>query len=229
MNEALVLLVLIWAVLLVPGAIRSRKASPHATVGGFERAMDVLRTDPAHRGGSRQVLVPGDAGRIVDREVGHYEEVGFAPDREVAAAEVAAAEPAASYRADSDPRRHPSASGASGAPGAPGASGASGRRPEDPIVTRRRARFIRLLTATGATLLLAIVLGGWAWPGFLVTAAASGGYMVLLRRMKLQRDEARRVVAELELHQDRVASTVHAAASGDEWASTSVRLRRWDD
>lgn len=46
MNEALVLLVLVWAALLIPAAIRSRAASPHATVGGFERAMDVLRSQP---------------------------------------------------------------------------------------------------------------------------------------------------------------------------------------
>ena len=65
MNEALVLLVLLWAALLVPSALRSRTGSPHVTVGGFERAMDVLKT-PSHRSGGRELLVPGDAGRIVD-------------------------------------------------------------------------------------------------------------------------------------------------------------------
>jgi hypothetical protein len=67
-NEALVLLVLLWAALLVPSALRSRTGSPHATVGGFERAMDVLKTSPrsAPKGAGRQLLVPGDAGRIVD-------------------------------------------------------------------------------------------------------------------------------------------------------------------
>ncbi len=54
MNEALVLLVLVWAALLIPAAIRSRAASPHATVGGFERAMDVLRSQP-------QADAPSDA------------------------------------------------------------------------------------------------------------------------------------------------------------------------
>jgi ABC-type transport system involved in cytochrome bd biosynthesis fused ATPase/permease subunit len=73
-NAALVLLVLLWAALLIPSALRSRTGSPHATVGGFERAMDVLKT-PSHRSGSRQLLVPGDAGRIVDH-------VGIAPAEE---------------------------------------------------------------------------------------------------------------------------------------------------
>lgn len=69
MNEALILLVLVWAVLLVPSALRSRSASsPHVTVEGFERAMDVLRSSPSRPGkvGSRSLLVPDDAQRIVD-------------------------------------------------------------------------------------------------------------------------------------------------------------------
>lgn len=65
MSEALVLLVLLWAVLLVPSALKNRTSSPHATVGGFERAMDVLRT-PHRSGTGRELLVPGEgAGRIV--------------------------------------------------------------------------------------------------------------------------------------------------------------------
>lgn len=68
MNEALVLLVLLWAVLLVPSALRSRSStSPHVTVGGFERAMDVLKASPSSTtSGKRQMLVPRDAGRIVE-------------------------------------------------------------------------------------------------------------------------------------------------------------------
>ena len=62
MSEAIVLLVLLWAVLLLPGALRSRNSSPHTTVGGFERAMDVLRAKP---GQGRELMVPRDAGRIV--------------------------------------------------------------------------------------------------------------------------------------------------------------------
>lgn len=68
MNEALVLLVLLWAVLLVPSALRSRSStSPHVTVGGFERAMDVLKASPSSAApGNRRLLVPKDAGRIVE-------------------------------------------------------------------------------------------------------------------------------------------------------------------
>lgn len=67
MNEALVLSVLIWTVMPVPGALQSRNASPQATVGGFERAMDVLRSETRGTAGGRQVLVPRDAGRIAQR------------------------------------------------------------------------------------------------------------------------------------------------------------------
>ncbi|MBW3657614.1 MAG: hypothetical protein KY457_03185 [Actinobacteria bacterium] len=62
MNEALiVMLALLWAVALLPGAVRSRRVNTHATVGGFERAMDVLRRQPD----GRYMMVPNDAGRIV--------------------------------------------------------------------------------------------------------------------------------------------------------------------
>ena len=62
MNEALVmLLALLWALVLLPSIVRSRRSSLHVTVGGFERAMDVLRQRPS----GRQVMVPGDSRRIV--------------------------------------------------------------------------------------------------------------------------------------------------------------------
>ena len=63
MNGALVvILALLWALVLVPGAIRSRRSSPTSSVGTFERAMDVLarRDQPG-----RVLYVPGDAGAIV--------------------------------------------------------------------------------------------------------------------------------------------------------------------
>ena len=47
--NALLLLVLVWAVMVVPTALRSRERSPQATVGGFERAMNVLRGEPGGR------------------------------------------------------------------------------------------------------------------------------------------------------------------------------------
>lgn len=64
MNEALVLmLALLWAVVLLPGALRSRRSSAHATVGGFHEAMAVLKKTPD----GRSLMVPDDAGRIVHR------------------------------------------------------------------------------------------------------------------------------------------------------------------
>lgn len=51
--NALLVLVLVWAVMVVPTALRSRERSPRATVGGFERAMNVLR---------------GDGGAVVDAD-----------------------------------------------------------------------------------------------------------------------------------------------------------------
>jgi hypothetical protein len=182
-SEALVLLVLLWAVLLVPGALRSRNASPHATVGGFERAMDVLRSDgrTVTRSGSRQLLVPGDAGRIVRREVD-------------------------------------------------GALRAVPVRHEDPIVVQRRSWFLRGLVATGVALLLAVTVGGWLWLAFVAIAGTTGGYAALLRHLKVQRDEARRVVRELDLHRVPDALPERAAVGAELWSGApAVRLRHWDD
>jgi hypothetical protein len=176
-NEAIVLLVLLWAVVLVPGAIRSRnRTSPHATVGGFERAMDVLRSKP---GVGREMLVPGDAGRIVGRDVNRDE-------------------PRGPYRR------------------------------ENPVTARRRAWFVRLLAGTGATFLLAVLLGGWLWLPFLFSTMLAGGYTALLRHLKIQRDEARRVVRKIDLRdRERAAASERReqpVAAGD----SAVRLRRWD-
>lgn len=177
MTEAFVVLVLMWAVLLVPGALRrSRNSSPHATVGGFERAMDVLRDNRAAT--ARQLLVPGDAGRIVSREV--------------------------------DPTPHP----------------VTLRRPEDPVVVQRRTWFVRSLAATGVAVVAAVVLGGWLWLPAMLLLLGTAGYVALLRHLKLQRDEARKVVAELDLHRP---ARVGALEDGESWgASGGVRLRRWE-
>lgn len=64
MNEALVvILALMWALVLLPGAIRSRRSSLRTTVGGFEHAMDVLAHHRSPQG--RELMVPRDATRIV--------------------------------------------------------------------------------------------------------------------------------------------------------------------
>lgn len=45
-NPSLLLLILVWVALLLPGALRSHlRSSPRTTVGGFQRAMDGLRAD----------------------------------------------------------------------------------------------------------------------------------------------------------------------------------------
>lgn len=181
----LVVLALVWAALLVPGALRARRASPHTTVGGFERAMDVLRSDP-RPGLGREVMVPGDANRIVDRDVDD---------------------------APPSPRQ----------------------RPEDPVVTRRRFWFTRSLVGTATTLLLALLGGGgWLWLPFAVSLVLTGGYVAVLRHLKLQRDEARQVVADLDLRRTEEPVVIDVAAteaggSGGWSGSGTVRLRRWDD
>jgi hypothetical protein len=173
-NEALVLLVLLWAALLIPSALRSRTGSPHATVGGFERAMDVLKAPP-HRSGGRQLLVPGDAGRIVDH-------VGIAPVEE--------------------PKPY---------------------RREDPLVQARRVWFLRMLAGTGLALALAVLFGGVLWLVAGLSLAATGAYVALLRRWKVQADQVRSVVRQLE--RDATPQQVPVGAAVGE---TSVRLRRWD-
>lgn len=183
MNEALVLLVLVWAALLLPGALRSRNTSPHATVGGFERAMDVLRSEVRRPATGRQVMVPGDAGRIVER-----------PNT-------------------GEPARRP-------------------RRPRasDPVVVRRLAWFLRCLAATGITLVVGVIAGGWLWLPFVVSAGLTAAYVAVLRHLKLQRDEADRVVRELDLDEEHPAERQAVAVGEADWVgSGTVRLRRWDD
>lgn len=69
-NEALLLLLILgWAAVLLPSAIRSRRKSTLASVGGFERAMDVLRNRPD----GRHVMVPRDADRAGVIVGGHDE------------------------------------------------------------------------------------------------------------------------------------------------------------
>lgn len=111
-------------------------------------------------------------------------------------------------------------------------------RREDPVVARRRFWFVRSLIGTAATLGLAIIGGGgWLWVPFAVSAILTGGYVGVLRHLKLQRDEARRVVADLDLQRDdevvidvAVSEAGGSGGSAVGWSSSgTVRLRRWDD
>lgn len=206
MNEALILLVLVWAVLLIPSALRSRSStSPHVTVGRFKHAMDVLKSSPsrdAKRGGERSLLVPVDAGRIVQR-------------------------------ADLSDEQHPDARQPDARHDAAGRPAVTHR--EDPAIAARRSWFLRLLAAAGVSVVAAPLLGGAAWVLALLAVAATAGYAVLLRRWKVQRDEVRAVVRELEPVRRAEHGPVGAAVAGggggtggDAAAGGAVRLRRWD-
>lgn len=189
MNEAIVLLLLLWAVLLLPGALRSRNSSPHATVGGFSRAMDVLRTKP---GQGRELMVPGDAGRIVAQ--GRPGDTAEPPDRGNATATYAP-------------------------------------RGEDPVVARRRTWFLRLLAGSAGSVLLVIAFGGWLWLPFTMLVLVTGGYVALLRRLKLQQDQARQVVRDLALRRPEEPRVEEQSAPADGTSGLAVgtvRLRRWD-
>lgn len=194
MNEALFLLILLWAALLLPGALRSaRSSSPHVTVGGFDRAMQVLSAERSAPG--RHVYVPGEPGRIVDREV---------------------------PRVSSNP-----------------APPSTRRRPEPVLMVRRRVRFERLLVLSVLSVVLALAVGGWTWALVAVVVGTTIVYTVVLRRLKVQRDQARRVVRDLHLEQDtgvvlrrdlpRAAAGGGAGVDPPADPPSGVRLRRWDD
>jgi hypothetical protein len=179
--NALLLLVLVWAVMVVPTALRSRERSPHATVGGFERAMNVLR------GESGAQVVDAD-GRPLDLYAG----------------------PVVRSRLDARTRR---------------------------LMELRRVRFTRLVVVTFLAVVVASMLGGAAWSAPAVVAAVTLGYATVLRRAKLQRVEARRMVASLA--GARVSEPAVATGAGMDrdrgagadavWGvGQTVRLRRWD-
>lgn len=215
MDGALVIvLVLAWALLLLPSALRSRRSSPRATVGGFEEAMAVLRNRPQ----GREVMVPQDAARIVGYEEGE--------------ALVA------------DPHDEPSL----------GTVHVPARI--DPVLARRRRVLARLAGGAVVTVLLALIAGGPLWTVATLSVLALAGYVVLLRRWKLQREQAREVVrmlatterrhdAEIALTESRpearaVGETpgtlggwgdLQVATAPDQpWQQgAGVRIRRWED
>lgn len=211
MDGALVIvLVLAWALVLLPSALRSRRSSPQATVGGFEHAMAVLRNRPQ----GRELMVPHDAGRIVARDEAH--EIGI-----VRTQRPATVAPAAGVR-------------------------------QDPLMAQRRRVLVRLSAGTVLTVLLALIVGGFLWTVAFLSVCALGGYVALLRRWKLQRDQAREVVRMLRtdqrLHEaEETAPVAHAVGevphAADGWgglqvatapdqaweSGTGVRIRRWDD
>jgi len=159
-NPSLLLLILVWVAILLPGALRSRlRPSPRVTVGGFQRSMDGLRVQQS----------------------------------------VAA------------PRR-------------------SSTRREDPIIARRRRFALRLFTLTVLALVAAPLLGGFTWVVAGMASAASTITVVVLRRLKLQRDAARNVLVSLDLRRpaqplvdEITGELVVAVGSG----ASPVRLPSW--
>jgi hypothetical protein len=166
-NPSLLLLVLVWVALLLPGALRSQlRSSPRTTVGGFQRAMDGLRTD---RGLAR----------------------GTAPTQRL-----------------------------------------GGPPLEDPLLVRRRTRFLRLVAFAVLTLLVAPFVGGAMWLTVGVAWSTVLSATLVLRRLKLQRSAARRVLTQLDLRRpaqpivDEITGELLLAAGS---SSSSVRLRSWGD
>ncbi len=112
------------------------------------------------------------------------------------------------------------------APGQPRAP-----RREDPVVVRRRTRFVRLLGATGLALVAAPLVGGglaWSVAGLLTATTVTS--VVVLRRLGLQRAAARRVVVALDLR--RPAPALHDEVTGELLlaagsAANVVHLRSW--
>jgi hypothetical protein len=172
-NPSLLLLVLVWVALLLPGALRSHlRSSPRTTVGGFQRAMDGLRADRRSIDALQGAPVGGA------RRSGPVSSIGA----------------------------------------------------EDPAVTRRRVRFLRLTGFALLTLVVAPLVGGTMW---VVTGAAWSSVVasvMILRRLKLQREAARSVLIRLDLRRpaqplvDEITGELVLAAGS---SGSSVRLRTW--
>jgi hypothetical protein len=101
---------------------------------------------------------------------------------------------------------------------------------EDPVIARRRVWFVRALLACVLTFAVALVAQGAAWLVFLAVVAATAAYVIVLRRLKHQRDQARHVVRELAIDRDSLGDAGQVAVGGeDAWVgSGTVRLRRWE-
>jgi len=159
-NPSLLLLILVWVAILLPGALRSRlRPSPRATVGGFQRTMDGLHV--------QQPVAP--------------------------------------------PRR-------------------SSARREDPVIARRRRFALRMFALTALALAAAPLLGGVAWVVAGLAVAATTVMVLVLRRLKLQRDAARTVLVSLDLRRpaqplvdEITGELVVAVGSG----ASPVRLPSW--
>jgi hypothetical protein len=164
-NPSLLLLVLVWVALLLPGALRSHlRSSPRTTVGGFQRAMEGLRSDRSAAGARSVTPLLG------------------------------------------------------------------GPTPEDPVLVRRRTRFLRLFGLAVLALLVAPFVGGAMWLAVGVAWSTVITATLVLRRLKLQREAARGVLTRLDLRRpaqplvDEITGELLLAAGS---SSSSIRLRSW--
>jgi hypothetical protein len=72
-------------------------------------------------------------------------------------------------------------------------------RREDPVIARRRRNALRIFSLTVIALVAAPLLGGVAWVVAGLLFAASTVTVLVLRRLKIQRDAARTVLVSLDL------------------------------
>jgi len=168
-NPSLLLLILVWVAILLPGALRSRlRPSPRASVGGFQRTMDGLRVEPA---------------------VSTYAPASTVPSGRASVA-----------------------------------------RREDPMIARRRQRTLQLVAATVVSLAVAPVVGGASWVIAGALVMTSTVTLVVLRRLKVQRDAARSVLVSLDLRRpaqplvDEITGELVVAAGS---SASAVRLPSW--
>jgi hypothetical protein len=120
------------------------------------------------------------------------------------------------------------------APASAGAGRAPGRtsapRREDPVIVRRRQRTLQLLAATVLALGAAPFVGGVVWVVAAALAITSIATLVVLRRLKVQRDAARSVLVSLDLRRpaqplvDEITGELVVAAGS---SASAVRLPSW--
>jgi hypothetical protein len=121
---------------------------------------------------------------------------------------------------------------------APASAGGAGRAPgrtssarrEDPVIVRRRHRTLQLLAATVLALGAAPFVGGAVWVVASALAITSIATLVVLRRLKVQRDAARSVLVSLDLRRpaqplvDEITGELVVAAGS---SASAVRLPSW--
>lgn len=190
-NEALVvMLAFVWALLLLPGAIRSRRRDDADEVRGFPRGQQVL----------------ADAAEA--ESASPWTGLNAQPTLAAVPAQSVDVEPAAAA-----PR--------------PGTGYAV-----DPVLVRRQRVTATLGVVVALTTVVAALLGGASWLAPALATAAFGGYLALLRRWKLQRDEARALVAELRAARAAAQARRAAALGGQRavgdtlWAANAVAGQR---